>query len=341
MATQMHPNQSLFRYTFITSTALHRCFLCSPPPAHPYRKLRRPLLDGAASHRLDGAGAARGHEGHAAPHSHALRSGRKLGLHRLKHALLGHQLLVGLAGEALEGDARAGGHARGRLHQLHRGPVRAGGGQHHGLALHAAHGRGLQVAQHAHAPPLHLRLRDVLDQPAHHLARRVLAHVNLLHVQRVGVGVAPRLPDQPHPDVQAGHVHRAVGLGRGLGRLGCALLLLLLPARCALLLLVAAACRLLVTTLRLLGACVALGGLGARRSGRLLGLALRLAAAIPCAQALNRLIGNGGDQGRGRADGVARGGRQRVGRKRTLDEVVSEVERGRGQVELRQHLGRQ
>ncbi len=52
----------------------------------------------------------------------------------------------------------------------HLFPVGAGCCQHHGLALHAAHGRRFEVAQQHHAPPHQLvRGGDVAHQPAHHL----------------------------------------------------------------------------------------------------------------------------------------------------------------------------
>lgn len=75
--------------------------------------------------------------------------------------------------------------------QARRGAGAAGA--HHAVRHDVPHLGGLEVAHHRHAPPPHALLRHKLDQAADHLARRFLPQVNLLKVERVGVGVAPHL----------------------------------------------------------------------------------------------------------------------------------------------------
>lgn len=62
-------------------------------------------------------------------------------------------------------------------------------GTHHAVAHDLAHLGGLEVAAHQHAAVQHLVLGHELDQAGDDLPRLALAAVNLLQVQRVGVGV--------------------------------------------------------------------------------------------------------------------------------------------------------
>lgn len=66
-----------------------------------------------------------------------------------------------------------------------------GGTQHHALRLHPPHLLGFEVAEQHHEPVLQLLLGDKVHQAADHGAGLGLAHVDLLHVEAVGIRVLP------------------------------------------------------------------------------------------------------------------------------------------------------
>ena len=92
-----------------------------------------------------------------------------------------------------------------RLHQLHRRGVRVLRAEHHSLRHEAAHAARLQVRDHHHLAMQQILLREELPQSGHDGARLLLAHVDLLAVDRVLALHLPDLRDLAHLEAQTAH----------------------------------------------------------------------------------------------------------------------------------------
>lgn len=135
----------------------------------------------------------------------------------LKHALLRVELWLRWGSLALEGDSVARNNARRWVENLHLSVVVVGGSEHHRSRLDTTHLRRLEVRQHYHHAAIEVLGLVELPQARDDCAWACgLAQVDLLHKQRVGIGVRLDGDDLADADVAPRDVGLVVSSGSGL-----------------------------------------------------------------------------------------------------------------------------
>ena len=128
----------------------------------------------------------------------------QLGLNGVEYLVLRVQLGRRLTVVAFDDDAVADGRAGRRIKEFDF--LRAARAQNHALGEHVPQLGRLQVAQQQDKSVLHLVDGHVFDEAAHHGASLALAHINLLDIQSIGIGMLLHLHNFAHSNVQVGDV---------------------------------------------------------------------------------------------------------------------------------------